>query len=105
MPLIDEEIHERVLERDEVDGFRIDVSKVEVYLKQLILWIRIMLTVVLAFSIFTIVVCNFFAPTSKDVSDRVIDKLLSAVNSENIAGLGPEGDSGSTRTIPPNGNS
>ena len=56
MPSIDEEIQEGVVGRDEVDGFRIDVANVEVYLKQLILWIRIIITVALAFSLFTIVV-------------------------------------------------
>ena len=105
MATIDEEIQAGEVGRDEVDGFKIDMAKVEVYLKQLILWIRIIITVVLAFSLFTIFVCNFFAPTSKDVSDRVIDKLLSALNSENIAGLVTEEDSGRISTIPPNGKS
>ena len=49
MPSIDEEIRQHAVARDEVDEFRIDVRKVEGYLKQLILWIRIMITVVLAF--------------------------------------------------------
>ena len=64
-----------------------------------------MITVVLAFSLFTIVLWNIFAPTSKAVSERVIDMLLSARNSENIAGLVAEGDSGRTSTIPSKGNS
>ena len=99
MPTIEEESRERAVGRDEVDGFRIDVSKVEGYLKQLILWIRILITAFLVLSLVTIVVWNFFAPTSKDVSDRVIDKLLNAINSENIAGLVAAGDSERKSTI------
>ena len=100
MDTIPEESHERALGRDEVDGFRIDVSMVEGYLKQLILWIRILITAILVFNLVTIVVWNFFAPTNKDVSNRVIDKLLNAINSENIAGLVAAGDSDNSKTIP-----
>ena len=56
------------------------MGKVEVYLKQLIVWIGKKIPVVLEFSLFTIVVWNFFAPTSKEVSDRVRHKWLSAKN-------------------------
>ena len=63
MPTIDEPIRERMAERS---GFRIDVSNVEVYLKQLILWIRILITTFLVLTLSTIVVCNFSAPSSKD---------------------------------------
>ena len=105
-PSIDEEIEERVVGRDEVDLFRLDVTNVEVYLKQLLLWIRIVVSVVLVLRLGSIFIWNFFAPTSKDVSDRVIARSLNALNSENVASLVGEGDSGrfsSTRTIPPNG--
>ena len=108
MPTIEEEIRERAVGRDEVNGFRIDVTKVEGYLKQLILWIRILITATLVLCRVTIVVWNFFAPTNNDVSDRVITNLLNAINSQNIAGLLVEGDSGrfsSTSTIPPHGSS
>ena len=74
MPTIEEESRERAVRTDEVDGFRIDVSKVEGYLKQLILWIRILITAILVLSLVTIVVWNFFGPSNKDVSGRVIDK-------------------------------
>ena len=100
MDTIPEEIREPAVGRDEVDGFRLDVTKVNVYLKQIILWVRVLIVSVLVLSLVTIVVWNFFAPTNKDVSDRVIDKLLNAINSENIAGLVPAGDSESTSTIP-----
>ena len=101
-----EDIQERGLGRDDGDRLRIDVTKLELYLKQLILWIRILISVVLVLSLVTIVVWNFDAPTSKDVSDRGIEKVLKAVNTENIAGLVAEGDSGrfsTTSTILPNG--
>ena len=51
---------------------------------------------------------NFFALTAKDVSDRVITNPLNAINSQNIACLLAEGDSGRfwrTSTIPPHGSS
>ena len=102
MPTINEAVQEH---RDEVDGFRVDVAKVELYLTQLILWILILITTVLVFSLVTIV-WNFFAAPGKALSDRMIDKGLNAINSENIAGLVAEGHSGrfsSTSTIPPNG--
>ena len=47
MDTILEESHERALGRDEVDGFRIDVTKVNVYLKQIILWVRVLIVTVL----------------------------------------------------------
>ena len=65
MPSISEEILER---RDEVDGFRLEVAKVELYLKQLILSIRFLITVLLMISLVRIV-SNFFAPTNKDQSE------------------------------------
>ena len=43
MDTIPEEGRERALGRDEVDGFKLDVAKVEVYLKQIILWIRLLM--------------------------------------------------------------
>ena len=36
MDTIAEEVRERALGRDEVDGFRLNVAKVEVYLKEII---------------------------------------------------------------------
>ena len=74
MPSNREKIQERAIGRDEVDGLRVDLTKVEEYLKKLILWIRIMITVVLVFSLVTLIVWNFFAPSIKDVSERVIQK-------------------------------
>ena len=47
MPSINEEIRERAEGSDEVAGLRVDVTKVEGYLKELILWIRILITSVL----------------------------------------------------------
>ena len=106
MDTIPEESPERALGRDEVDGFRIDVTKVNVYLKQIILWVRGLIVTVLILTLGTVMLWNFFAPTTKDVSDRVNTNLLNAINSQNIAGLLVEGDSGrfsSTSTNPPHG--
>ena len=106
MDTIPEESRERALGRDEVDGFRLDVTKVEGYLKQIILWIRVLMVTVLVLTLGTVMLWNFFAPTTKDVSDRVINNLLNAINSENIGGLLAEEKSGrfsSTTSIPPHG--
>ena len=106
MHTIPEEGHERALGRDEVDGFKLDGAKVEVYLKQIILWIRVLMVSILILTLGTVMLWNFFAPTTKDVSDRVINNLLHAINSENIGGLLAEENSGrfsSTSTIPPHG--
>ena len=79
MPSINEEIRERMVGRDEVDGIHLDMSKIEGYLKQLVLWIEILIMTVLVITLVYIAVWNFFAPTSKNVSERVIDKVLSAL--------------------------
>ena len=81
MPSSSEENQERVLRRDEVVVIRIDVTKVEVYLKQLIVSIRILITVALVLCLGTIFIWNFFAPTSEDVSDLVIVMLLNMLPS------------------------
>ena len=95
-----EEIRERAIGGDEGDEFRIAVSKVEGYLMQLRLWIPILITAILVLSLFTIVVWNLFAPSNKDVSDRVIDTLLNAINSENVAALVAAVDTEHISTIP-----
>ena len=104
MDTIPEEGHERALGRDEVDGFKLDVPKVEVYLKQIILWIRVLMVTILVLTLGTVMLWNFFPPTTKDVSDRVRNILLNAINSENIGGLLAEEHFSSTSTIPPHGN-
>ena len=78
--------------RDEVDGFRLDMAKVEGYLKQLVLWVRILIMTILVISLVSIADWNFFAPAQKDVSDRVIDMLKGALNSDNHAALVGEGE-------------
>ena len=89
--------------RDELDGFRLDVTKVNVYLKQIILWVRVLIVTVLILALGTVMLWNFFAPTTKDVSDRVINNLLNAINSQNIGGLLAQERLSSTCTIPPHG--
>ena len=105
MATIDEEIQQRGGGPDDADGFRIDVTIVDAYLKKLMLCFRILISVVLVLSLVTIGFWNFFAPANKDLSDRVRDKFLNGVNTENNAGLVAEGDSGRISTIPPNDNS
>ena len=106
MDTIPEESQKRAFGSDEVDGLGIDVTKVNVYLKQIILWVSVLIVTVLILTLGTVMLWNFFAPTTNDVSDRVITNLLNAINSQNLAGLLVEGDSGrfsSTSTIPPHG--
>ena len=103
MDTIHEEVRERALGNDEVDGFRLDVTKVNVYLKQIILWVRVLIATVLILTLGTVMLWNFFAPTTKDVSDRVINNISNALNSQNIGGLLAEERLSSTSTIPPHG--
>ena len=49
----------------------------------------------------TVMLWNFFARTTKDVSDRVITNLLNVINSQNIAGLLAGWDTRHTKTISP----
>ena len=51
MPSIQEEIQEQLAGRDVGDGFRLDVTNVDVYLKKLIVWIRVPVTIVLVLSV------------------------------------------------------
>jgi len=67
---------------DEVDGVTEKVTKIEEYLRQLIVWGRTLLIAILAISLIAILIYNFFAPAEKDVSSTVINKLLSALNQE-----------------------
>ena len=103
MDTIPEEVRERALGRDEVDGFRLDVTKVNVYLKQIILWARVLIVSVLVLTLGTVMLWNFFGPTRKDVSDRVSNNLLHAINAENIGGLLAQERLSSNSTIPPHG--
>ena len=103
MDTVPEESQERALGSDEVDGFRIDVTKVNVYLKQIILWVRVLIVTVLILTLGTVMLWNFFAPTTKDVSDRVINNILNALNSQNIGGLLVQERLSSTSIIPPHG--
>ena len=106
MPSIYEEVQEPAVWRDMVDGFRLDVKNVEVYLKQFIVWIRIMVSVVLVLSLGTIFSWNFFAPTSKEVSDRVIVKFVNAIDLQyrvEVIVLEEPDRLSSTSIIPPNG--
>ena len=80
--------------------FRIDVTKVNVYLKQIILWVRVLIVSVLVLTLGTVMLWNFFAPTTKDVSDRGSTNLVNAINSQNIAGLLSEWESDNSKTIP-----
>ena len=82
------------------------MTKTEGNLNQFIVRIRNLIQSILVINLVSIAVWNLFGPTIKDFSDRLIDKFLNAVNSENIAGLIAEEDSrrlSNTRTKPPNG--
>ena len=79
------------------------MTKVEVYLKQIILWIRVLIVSVLVLTLGTVMLWNFFAPTTKHVFDRVRNNRLNEINSENIGDLLAEERLSSSSTIPPHG--
>ena len=82
------------------------MTKVDGYLKKLVLWIGIMIRTFLLISLASIAVWNFFADHHKDLKERVIDNLLTTLSSEKLAGLVVELESGrycTTSKIPPNG--
>ena len=56
MPTLREAVRERMIGRDEVDGFHLDMAKVEGYLKQLVLWVRILFMTILVISLVSIAV-------------------------------------------------
>ena len=70
------------------------MAKVDVYFKQIILKIRVLMRRVFVLTLGTVMLWKFFAPTTNDVSDRVSNNLLHAINSENIGGLFADENSG-----------
>ena len=82
---------------DQIDGIKEQVGKVEEYLKTLIVWVRIFMVSLIVISLIGIVVYNFFAPSDKDVSQQVINNLLTALNgAEFQAVLAPISNSNTT---------
>ena len=65
---------------DQINGIKEQVGKVEEYLKTLMIWVRIFMVSLIVISLIGIVVYNFFAPSDKDVSQQVINNLLTALN-------------------------
>ena len=65
---------------DQIDGIKEQVGKVEEYLKTLMIWVRIFMVSLIVISLIGIVVYNFFAPSDMDVSQQVINNLLTAFN-------------------------
>ena len=62
-----------------------------------------LIVTVLILTLGTVMLWNFFAPTTKDVSDRVINNILNALNSQNIGGLLVQEHLSITSIIPPHG--
>ena len=92
--------------RDELDEIHLYMTKIEAYLKQLVLSTLILIMALLVISLGSVALWKFLAAARKDVSEQVRDNFLNALNAENIAGLGADGYSGrtsSTITILPNG--
>ena len=58
MPTLIEAVSERMVGRDEVDGIQLDMTKIEAYLKQLVLWIRIRIMAALLIPLVSIAVLN-----------------------------------------------
>ena len=65
---------------DHVAGIRQHIGKLEEYLKNLMVWLRILMVCLIMVSLIGIIVYNFFAPPEKDVSPVVINKLLGTLN-------------------------
>lgn len=64
---------------DQLDGIQKSVSDIEEYLRKAVMWGRIIIIAVLALSLILILIYNFFAPSEKDVSQDVIDRLLKTI--------------------------
>ena len=65
MDAIPEETHERTFGRDEVDGFRLEETTVNVFLKQIILRVRVLIESILVLTLDTLLSWNFFAPQQR----------------------------------------
>jgi len=74
---------------DMPDGVTHSITKIEDYLKKLLMWGRILLVSVLGLAVFAILVYNFFAPSEKDVSPKVIQNLLHALNAQGLIDIPP----------------
>ena len=71
------------------DGVTTSITKIEDYLKKLLMWGRILLVSFLGLALFTILIYNFFAPSEKDVSPKVINNLLHALNAQGLIDIPP----------------
>ena len=91
-PTLFEAVREGMIGRDELDGFHFDTAKEQGYLKQLVLCVRFLIKTIIVIRLFSMTLWNFFAPAHNDVSDRVFDKLLRAINSDNLAARVDEGE-------------
>ena len=61
------------------------------------IWVRIFMVSLIVISLFGIVVYNFFAPSDKVVSQKVINNLLTALNGAEFQGvLAPISNSNTT---------
>ena len=82
---------------DQIDGIKEQVGKVAEYLKTLMVWVRIFMVSLIVLSLIGIVVYNFFAPSDKDVSQQVINNLLTALKGAEFQGvLAPISNSNTT---------
>ena len=55
------------LKNDVPDGMKAIVTKMDSYLKQLLIWIRILVVRIISIILVDIMVYNFFAPSEKEV--------------------------------------
>ena len=72
---------------DQIYGIKEQVGKVEEYLKTLMIWVRIFMVTLIVISLIGIVIYNFFAPSDMDVSQQVINNLLTALNGAEFQGV------------------
>ena len=83
------------------DGVTQSITKIEDYLKKLMMWGRIILVGFLALAVVAILIYNFFAPSDKDVSPTVLNKLLKAINAEGLIDIPPIINQTEWGTTPP----
>ena len=74
--------------REEVDGVRETVDKMQDYLRQAIKSIHILIITIICICLVGVLTYNFFAPKEKDIPDNISTALRNAlIDTAGVAGL------------------
>ena len=65
---------------DQVDGLRIEMSKLEEYLRQIVIWVRIVFIAIVILGLAGLMFYNLISPPDKDVPQEYIDRFANTLS-------------------------